>query len=79
MPWRRRIDHRRRHGDQFPGARDIGLAGGAGEQSVVTDAMAPFGRTPSAEPLRQNVQQEAPDVSCGVSVIVRNRARPLRR
>jgi hypothetical protein len=28
-----------------PGARDIGLAGGAGEQSVVTDAIG----TPSAE------------------------------
>src|SRR6516225_7674824 len=38
--------------DQLFGTRDIGFAGGTGEQSVVTDAM---------EPLWQNVQQEAPD------------------
>jgi hypothetical protein len=28
---RRRIDHRHWHGDQFSGARDMGLAAGAGE------------------------------------------------
>jgi hypothetical protein len=31
------------------------------------------------EPFRQNMQQEAPDELLGLSIIVRNRARPLRR
>ena len=57
-------------GDQFPGARDVGLAAGAGEQPVVADAM---------EPLWQDVEQEAPDELVGASVIVRYRACPLRR
>src|SRR6516225_11032585 len=48
----RRVDLRYCGGHQLFGARDIGFAGGSGEQSVVTDAM---------EPLWQNVQQEAPD------------------
>ena len=43
-------------GDQFSGARDIGLAGGAGEQPVVTDAV---------EALGQDVEQEAPDELVG--------------
>jgi hypothetical protein len=38
----RRIRHCHWRGDQFSGARDVGLAGGAGEQPVVTDAMEPF-------------------------------------
>jgi hypothetical protein len=38
--------------DQFFGAREIGFAGGAGEQSVVTDAMEPFW---------QDVDQGRPD------------------
>src|SRR5712671_186525 len=42
--------------DQFSGTRDILLAGGAGEQPVVTDA---------AEPLWQDVEQEAPDELVG--------------
>src|SRR5882757_6743971 len=50
------IRHCHWRGDQFSGARDVGLAGGAGEQSVVADAM---------EPLRQNVEQEAPDELVG--------------
>jgi hypothetical protein len=66
----RRIGHRRGHGDQFSGARDIGLAGGAGEQPVVSDAV---------EPLGQDVEQEAPMNSSGARVMVRNRAWPLRR
>src|SRR5260370_42566999 len=54
----RRIDHwrRRGRGDQFSGARDIGLEGGAGEQPVVPDAM---------EPLWQDVEEEAPDELVG--------------
>ena len=52
----RGIDRRRGHGDQFSGARDIGLAGGAGEQPVVSDAV---------EPLGQDVEQEAPDELVG--------------
>ena len=36
--------------EQLPGACDIGLAAGAGEQAVMTDAV---------EALRQNVEQEA--------------------
>src|SRR3954447_24379708 len=43
---------RQRHGDQLPGARDVGLATGAGEQPVVWDAV---------EPLGQDVEQKAPD------------------
>jgi hypothetical protein len=46
----RRIRHCHWRGDQFSGARDVGLADGAGEPSVVADVM---------EPLRQNVEQEA--------------------
>src|SRR5262250_1500376 len=44
---------RRRHGDQLasPGDR-VGLGTTAGEQAIVPDAM---------EPLRQDVQNEAPD------------------
>jgi len=60
----RRIHHRHGRGDQFPGARDIGLAGGAGEEAVVTDAV---------EPLRQDVEQEAPDELVGGE---RHRAKP---
>src|ERR1700730_15740248 len=48
----RRIRYCHWRGDQYSGACNVGLAGGAGEQSVVADAM---------EPLRQNVEQEAPD------------------
>ena len=43
-------------GDQLSGARDIGLAAGAGEQPVVADAV---------EPLGQDVEQEAPDELVG--------------
>ena len=39
-------------GEKFAGARDVGLAAGAGEQPVVADAV---------EALRQDVEQEAPD------------------
>src|SRR5260370_304572 len=60
-----RIHRRHGHGDQFSGARDVGLAGGAGEQSVVADAM---------EPLWQNMEQEAPDKLAGRE---RHRAKPL--
>src|SRR6202011_1083461 len=52
----RRIGHRHGHCDQFSGTRDILLAGGAGEQPVVTDAV---------EPLWQEVEQEAPDELVG--------------
>jgi type IV secretory pathway TrbL component len=48
----RRIDPRHWGGDQLLGTRNVGLAAGAGEQPVVADAM---------KPLRQNVEQEAPD------------------
>ena len=61
----RRIGHCHWRGDQFCGTRDVGLAGGAGEQSVVADAM---------EPLGQNVEQEAPDELAGRK---RHRAKPL--
>jgi len=37
--FRGRIDRRQGSGDELFGARDIGFAGGTGEQSVVTDAM----------------------------------------
>jgi hypothetical protein len=60
-----RIDLRHWGGDQVLGARDIGFAAGAGQQSVVADAM---------KPLRQNVEQEAPD-----ELVVRYRGCPLRR
>lgn len=53
---RRRIDHRDRHGDKFSGARDIGLAAGAGEEPVVTDAV---------EPVGEDVEQEPPDELVG--------------
>jgi hypothetical protein len=46
-------------------ARDVCLAGGAGEQSVVADAV---------ETLWQNVEQEAPDAFAGRE---RHRAKPL--
>src|SRR6516164_1652045 len=52
----RRFDLRRWSGHQLPGARDVGLAAGAGQQPVVADAM---------KPLRQNVEQEAPDELVG--------------
>src|SRR6266478_4715365 len=61
----RRIRHCHWRGDQFSGARDVGLAGSGGEQSVVADAM---------ESLRQNVEQEAPDELAGRE---RHRAKPL--
>ena len=56
-PWIWRLDRLnardwRWHRKQSPGAGDVGLAAGAGEQAVVADAM---------EALRQNVEQEAPD------------------
>jgi hypothetical protein len=53
---RRRIDRRHWGGHQFPGARDIGFAGGARQQPIVANAM---------EALRQNVEQEAPDELVG--------------
>src|SRR5215471_15164604 len=56
--WRAQIGRRRgvlylgscRHIEQFPGARDIVFAAGAGQEAVVADAV---------EALRQNVEQEA--------------------
>ena len=36
------IEPRHRGGHQFPGARDIGLAAGAGQQPVVADPMKPL-------------------------------------
>src|SRR3979409_446972 len=51
-----RLHRRHRYGDQFPGTRNAGLAGGSGEQPVVTDAV---------EPLWQDVEQEAPDELVG--------------
>jgi len=59
-----RIDLRHWGGHQVLGARDIGFAAGAGQQSVVADAM---------KPLRQNVEQEAPDELVGAE---RHRAVP---
>src|SRR5215469_17514533 len=41
---------------QLPGARDVGLAAGAGQQPVVADAM---------KPLWQDVEQKAPDELVG--------------
>jgi hypothetical protein len=54
----RRVAHRWRlgRGEQLPGAGDVGLARGAGEEPVVTDA---------AEALGQDVEQEAPDELAG--------------
>src|ERR1700730_3724981 len=46
----------RRHREQLPDAGDIGLAAGAGEQAVVSNAV---------EALRQDVQQEASDELVG--------------
>jgi hypothetical protein len=43
----RRIDCRHWDGHQLLGTRNVGLAAGAGQQSVVADAM---------KPLRQNVE-----------------------
>ena len=59
-----RIDLRHCGGHQVLGARDIGFAAGAGQQSVVADAM---------KPVRQNVEQEAPDELVGAE---RHRAVP---
>jgi len=52
----RRIDRRHWSGHQLSGARDVGLAAGAGQQPVVADAMKPLG---------QDVEQEAPDELVG--------------
>ena len=46
----------RRDGEQLAGEREAGLAGGAGEQAVVADAM---------EAARQDVEQEAADELVG--------------
>src|ERR1700676_430826 len=37
--WQRDNLGRRCHGEQFPGSRDIGLAGGTGEQAVMANAV----------------------------------------
>src|SRR5215469_6165228 len=50
------LDLRHWGGHQLLGARDIGLAAGAGQQPVVADAM---------KPLWQNVEQKAPDELVG--------------
>src|SRR5215468_6124953 len=52
----RRINLRHWSSHQLPGARDVGLAAGAGQQPVVADAM---------KPLWQYVEQEAPDELVG--------------
>src|SRR5262249_12785016 len=52
----RRINLRHWSSQQLPGARDVGLAAGAGQQPVVADAM---------KPLWENVEQEAPDELAG--------------
>ena len=44
-------------GEKLAGARDVGLAAGAGEQAIVADAM---------EALGQDVEQEAADELVGV-------------
>src|SRR3954452_7280028 len=49
---RRRRLCRQRDGDQLLCARDVGFAGGTGEQAVMADAV---------EPLGQDVEQETPD------------------
>ena len=61
-----RIGRRHWGGDQLLGARDVGLAAGAGQQPVVADAM---------EALWQNMEQEAPDELVGAE---RDRAIPGR-
>jgi|SRR4249919_3796559 hypothetical protein len=43
---------RRCHGEQFAGSRDIGLAGGTGEQAIMADAV---------EAMWQDMEQEAAD------------------
>ena len=53
---RRVVIGRRRDGEQFAGACEAGLAGGAGEQAVVADAV---------EAARQDVEQEAADELVG--------------
>src|SRR5215472_5187043 len=50
------IDRRPGRGDQFFGVSDVRLAGGAGEQSIVANAVEAFG---------QKVEQEAPDEFIG--------------
>ena len=52
----RRIDRRHWGGHQLVGSRNIGLAAGAGQQTVMADAM---------KALWQNVEQEAPDKLVG--------------
>src|SRR5262245_45579026 len=52
----RRINLRHWSSQKLPGARDVGLAAGAGQQPVVADAM---------KPLWENVEQEAPDELAG--------------
>ena len=61
---------RRRDGEQFAGARDIGLAGRTGEQAEMADAV---------EPAWQDVEQEAADELVGASVMTRCRSAPSRR
>ena len=51
-----RVDRRRGRSDQLFGTRDVRFAAGAGEQSIVADAM---------EPLGQNMEQKAPDELVG--------------
>src|SRR5260370_29186894 len=63
-----RIARRRGGGDQFSGTRDTGLAGGAGEQPVVPDAM---------EPLWQDVEEGAPDELVGGGAHGAERRLPL--
>ena len=53
---RRVVVGRRRDGEQLAGEREAGLAGGAGEQAVVADAV---------EAARQDVEQEAADELVG--------------
>ena len=48
---------RGRHGQEFAGAGEAGLAGGAGEQTIVADAV---------EAARQDMQQEAAHELVGV-------------
>src|SRR5438477_43970 len=52
----RRLDLRHWSGHQLLGARDVGLAAGAGQQAVMADTM---------KALRQYVEQEAPDELVG--------------
>ena len=55
---RQRINRRHWGVDQLAGACHVGLTTGAGEQPVVADAV---------KPLRQNVEQEAPDELVGIA------------